>query len=133
MTGDNKFLCSNYNKKTDTDKTLTISHTPTILILHLKRFTQFLHNKNMCDIDIPTQLTLPVSLFKTPHDTLTTYSLYAVSNHHSTTQHYTSYCNVKPNFPNPEWYLFDDLISKHVSTPQLAGANPYVLFYRKNN
>ena len=135
LTEGNQLNCSSCCHKTNTDKSLTISNIPPILIVYLKRFYQFPGGKNTCSVTIPITLTLPQNLYPTQHPNIpTTYKLYASSNHIQLGEflHYTSYCNIPTNTSPSNWYLFNDDRVTSVGHPTLSGPDPYILFYRRH-
>ena len=101
--------------------------TPTILIIHLKRFPNLQQKRNDL-IHIPEKLDLePFCLGYDKYNSK--YRLYAIANHVGNQMfgHYYSFCRNQDG----NWYCFDDDSVKKIDSTQIITPNAYCLFYQK--
>ncbi len=134
----NKYKCHTCNKLVNATRELSIWEPPTILIIHLVRFTQYgsRYVKNHTDVCFPLELNMypyvskiSTSRYSPTDNSKYIYELYTISNHYGEHGggHYTAYSKDKSNM----WYEYNDQTSTPIS-PQKALTNPsaYMLFYR---
>jgi len=141
---DNMMNCSFCYKMNPSTKKTILWNTPTILIIHLKRFIVNMHG-------IPTQKLNNMIKYKHHIDIKkyvdsmspdyikgnTQYTLFAVNCHHNLSNsminsinfgHYTS---IVKNQYNKKWYHFDDdLVTKINNMDNIITQNAYMLFYQ---
>ena len=137
LSGDNKYQCTECNKKVDAKKKLYIWESPEILIIHLKRFKNEGSNtsKTNSTVKFPLydlQLNNNYSEINKMDDHV--YDLKAISEHTGTCNHghYVAHCK---NDINNKWYEFNDERVMHVPDEKIAGEivtkNAYILIYEK--
>jgi len=108
-----------YDEKTNTHKELikktTISHFPTILVVHFKRWIQMKKNKQIVHFDEVLRLNNE------------TYELFGIINHEGNIfgGHYFSY--IKKN----NWFVFNDTNISQIQMQDIVSDKNYCLFYRK--
>ncbi|XP_070548415.1 ubiquitin carboxyl-terminal hydrolase 2-like [Ptychodera flava] len=129
LDGDEKPTCSRCQDKRKCIKKLSIEKFPSILVLHLKRFSATKYRAKLTSmVDFPSD-NLNLHEFSSsgngPY-----YSLYGVSNHSGSTYggHYTAYCK---HAATREWYTFDDTRVSNMSSSRVKSSQGYVLFYEK--
>ena len=116
-----------YDEKTKTEKSLikktTLGYLPSILVIHLKRWTSSL-NKNKQVVNFNEQL--DIKEFTEQTDTL--YELFGIINHQGNMfgGHYFSYIK-----KNNKWFIFDDNNIKTIPFSNIVSEKNYCLFYRK--
>uniref|UniRef100_A0A6C0EVE5 USP domain-containing protein n=1 Tax=viral metagenome TaxID=1070528 RepID=A0A6C0EVE5_9ZZZZ len=114
-----------YDDKTKTNKQLikktTLGYLPTILVIHLKRWTPSL-NKNKHVVHFNEVLNMLE--FSGQNEA---YELFGIINHQGNMcgGHYFSY--IKKN----KWYIFDDTNIKTIPFSNVVSEKNYCLFYRK--
>ena len=123
---ENAWFDEKTNTKKDVIKKTRLCYLPTILSIHLKRWTYTLHKNNKF-IDIPINLDLKKFTIET-NDDLTTYQLFGIINHMGNINggHYTSYIR-----RNNRWFLIDDTQVIEVEERNIIHSKNYCLFYRK--
>lgn len=132
LDGDERPTCDKCKHKRKSTKKFSIQRFPSILVLHLKRFSGFsFRSKLLTNVDFP-QNKLDLSGFAAdPQDNRSAvYSLYAVSNHSGGTYggHYTAYC--KHPVSN-QWHCFNDSRVDSLPSSRVRGSQAYILFYKK--
>ena len=112
---EDKIECDNCKEKQISTKQLTVSKTPDILVVHLKRFTGLLKN------------TTPIGLKQTITVNDQTYSLYAMVNHSGGLGggHYTAACKKR----NGNWIICNDELVTDINRLPTQSSQPYMLFY----
>ncbi|OMH80623.1 Ubiquitin carboxyl-terminal hydrolase 36 [Zancudomyces culisetae] len=132
LSGANKYKCAHCRTLTDATKQLTISKTPSVLTLQLKRFCAFSSIKIAKFIEFPLILDLQkyVAADSKSEKNPCSYSLYAVlvhSGHSCKSGHY--FCYVKS--PSGVWYEMNDSLVRPVSVNTVLSQSAYLLFYEK--
>lgn len=135
-----KYFCTECNKKVDAIKKIHIWEPPNILIVQLKRFkvTEVrpgygMTSKTYSTIKFPTE-NLNIAEYTSDIHPIknTVYDLYAISDHSGSCNsgHYIAYCK---NSINGLWYGFNDERVFHVPNADLekevVTKNAYILFY----
>ena len=135
--------CEHCKEKKEASKTITLFKTPTIFVIHLKRFFQekahfHTFEKDESQVDFPLE---GLDLSEYVHlgegaglETRCIYDLYAVSHHFGrlSSGHYTAHVR---NANNGYWYEMDDsratMVAQTTKTaePLLQGNSAYILFY----
>jgi ubiquitin C-terminal hydrolase len=129
LVGDNQWKNDKDTKYYDATQHIEIWDFPNILIIHLKRFTNF-GQKKYNHIDFPiNNLNLKKYCCGYNKDE-SVFDLFAISNHIGICNmgHYYSYCK---NFYDNKWYEFDDSTVCEIDENKLVTDNAYCLFYRK--
>ncbi|KAI8902828.1 hypothetical protein BC833DRAFT_520566 [Globomyces pollinis-pini] len=131
MDGDDAWHCPRCKKPRKTSKILSIVKFPTILLIHLKRFSFQgpFRDKLDTNVDFPISnmnMTPYIKQFAQPESYY--YDLYAVSNHFGTLSggHYTA--QVKHQV-NDTWYNMDDSRTSEISEREVKSNAAYLLFY----
>lgn len=115
---DNKYYCDKCQKYVSAEKSLSITETPmNNLIIHLKRFDNFIQKKNNL-ITYPEELTI-----NNVH-----YHLYGIVNHTGSLfgGHYYSYIKHIDN----NWYELNDSSVSLIDKSSVVNKNAYLLFYQ---
>jgi len=124
LEGDNAYWYDTCKKKRRATKTLSITRTPTILILHLKRLIIRekiqTHTASGTTLDLGPYMTLEPSQ---PQRT----QLPGVISHHGTNDsgHYTAITKREEN-----WTLFNGTSDTHIPTQKVLQTQAYILLYR---
>ncbi|XP_060799876.1 ubiquitin carboxyl-terminal hydrolase 2a isoform X2 [Neoarius graeffei] len=133
LDGDEKPTCYRCRARRKCTKKFTIQKFPTILVLHLKRFSEgrVRSSKLSTFVNFPMK-DLDLREFASDRSSNTVYNLYAVSNHSGTTTggHYTAYC-CHPD--SGQWYTFNDYRVTSMSSSHVRSSDAYVLFYERAN
>lgn len=142
LNDDEKYFCTDCNKKVNATKKLNIWEPPNILVIHLKRFkvmNQRMMTKITSLINFPLN-GLDIKDYSSDIHEInnTVYDLHAISSHSGSYYggHYISYCR---NGINENWYGFNDERVYHIPDDYLekevVSRNAYILFYvrRLNN
>lgn len=128
LDGDNAWFNEKTKQKEDVDKQMVFWSLPSILVIALKRFTNF--NKKLNNhVDAPFD-NLDLSPYVKGYNKETyKYELYGVANHigNSMGGHYFAY--IKTNEGN--WYEFNDTNVKPIKEENIISQRAYVFFYRK--
>lgn len=127
LEGDTKWYSERDNCHKVAKKKVMFWSTPTLLIVHLKRFSNLQHKRND-HVDIPFELNLEP--FCIGYDKFSSkYKLYAVANHTGSQLfgHYYSFCQNQ----NGEWHVFDDDQVRPIDKSQVVTPHAYCLFYQK--
>uniref|UniRef100_A0A6B2L6W3 USP domain-containing protein n=1 Tax=Arcella intermedia TaxID=1963864 RepID=A0A6B2L6W3_9EUKA len=130
--------CPFCSRKSFTEKKITISHLPEILVLHLKRFSQSWvtgeHRKIQNFVDFPLD-NLDLSRFLSENhrkkENFKDYTLYAITNQRGSLSsgHYTAYVN-RYN----KWYHCNDSSVSLVPNPRsVITEEAYLLFYYRKD
>lgn len=127
LDGENAYHCNTCLGKVPASKTLTL-HTPSkVLILVLKRFSDFTGNKMAKDMHYPERLDMQPYLCEQRAGPLV-YVLYAVLVHAGWSCHSGHYfCFVKAG--NGQWYKMDDAKVTACDATCALSQHAYVLFY----
>lgn len=128
LDGQNKYFCEKCKCKMPATKQFLIKTAPSILTLHLKRFTNS-GKKDMRQVKFPEKLNIePYLLLKGDAD----YQLYAVLIHVGYTcrsGHYYSFIKA----PNDMWYEANDSSISQASFQRVINnSSAYILFYKKS-
>ncbi|GAB2272615.1 hypothetical protein Dimus_007437 [Dionaea muscipula] len=112
-------------------KKLDLWRLPEILVIHLKRFSYSRYLKSKLDtyVDFPLfDLDLSGFIANKNGTSLSSYMLYAVSNHYGVMGggHYTALVS-----HGNRWYEFDDSSVSPISEDKIKTSAAYVLFYRR--
>uniref|UniRef100_A0A8C6A6Z5 Ubiquitin carboxyl-terminal hydrolase n=1 Tax=Marmota marmota marmota TaxID=9994 RepID=A0A8C6A6Z5_MARMA len=125
---ENAPVCDRCCQKTQSTKKLTIQRFPSILILHLNRFStsQGTITKISVDVDFPLQQ-MSLGDFTSDRTVSPVYELYALCNHSGSVHsgHYTALCRSQTG-----WHVYDDSCVSPISENQVASSEGYVLFYQ---
>jgi len=116
------FFCSECNGHRDAEKSIFVFRCPSILILHLKRFTAATQTGK---INTPIVISEALNISGLVQECSKTYKLFATCNHIGSSTdfgHYTSNCY---NPFTQSWNLFND---NHV-TPATGMNDCYILFF----
>lgn len=127
LDGDNSYHCSVCLEKVPASKTLTL-HTPSeVLILVLKRFSDFTGSKLAKEVQYPEHLDMRQYLSQQDAGPLE-YELYAVLVHAGWTCHSGHYfCYIKAG--NGQWFKMDDARVTACDVSSALSQDAYVLFY----
>lgn len=132
LDGDERPTCDKCKTKRKSTKKFSIQRFPSILVLHLKRFSGFsFRSKLQTNVDFPlTKLDLAEFAADTQEGRSAVYSLYAVSNHSGSTYggHYIAYCR---HPISKQWHCFNDSRVDEISSSRVRGPQAYILFYEK--
>ena len=128
LEGDNAWYNENTNEKQAVDKVLVFWSLPKILIIDLKRFTNYNRKINNC-IDIPINDVNLSKYVKGYNKESYIYDLYGVCNHIGNCNggHYTSFVKNANN----KWYEFNDTNVNEINEANIISEKSYCLFYRK--
>ncbi|XP_076366912.1 ubiquitin carboxyl-terminal hydrolase 2-like [Tachypleus tridentatus] len=132
LDGDEKPYCSKCKTRQTCLKNFTIHKFPSILVLHLKRFSPSERFRAKLNTEVEFPMTgLDLGLYasknsRVSHSTL--YNLYAVCNHSGSTfsGHYTALCR---HPYSDEWHEFNDSKVSKISTNCVICPEAYILFY----
>ena len=141
LTDQEKYFCTECNKKVNATKKIHIWEPPNILIIQLKRFkaTNRMITKTSSVVKFPLEgLDIKDYLSDIHEIKNTVYDLHAISDHSGScySGHYIAYCK---NGINKNWYGFNDERVFHVPVEDLeqeiVTRDAYILFYvrRLNN
>ncbi|AYV76863.1 MAG: ubiquitin carboxyl-terminal hydrolase [Barrevirus sp.] len=134
-----KYFCTECNKKVDAVKETRIWEPPNILIIHLKRFKIMgptIVNKTLASVKFPIE-NLDISSYMSPIHIVgkTVYDLRAISDHNGSTcnsGHYVAYCK---NSLSGLWYKFNDERVIHIPNEyveeEIVTKDAYLLFYER--
>jgi len=130
LINENAWLNDKTNKKEDVKKNIIFWSLPTVLIIHLKRFTN--DNKKLHNVINTPIIDVDFSKYVhgyNPNEYI--YDLFGTCNHSGNVYggHYTA--NIKN--ANDKWYSFNDTLIKEISETSLINEHTYCLFYRKKN
>eukprot|EP00455_Lapot_gusevi_P051558 TRINITY_DN7719_c0_g1_i17.p1 TRINITY_DN7719_c0_g1~~TRINITY_DN7719_c0_g1_i17.p1 ORF type:complete len:137 (+),score=25.05 TRINITY_DN7719_c0_g1_i17:315-725(+) len=134
LNGNEQYYCSKCKTHRDSTKKLAIFRFPSILVLHLKRFTfdRFSRDKITTAVDFPlTALDLTqFTAADAPHPP-GRYDLFAVANHMGSLGggHYTAHGKTSSD----SWHTFNDSSVSSVSASSIGGSSPYLLFYHRRS
>lgn len=126
----NSYNCQNCKTSAEANKKLTISKSPEVLVLHLKRFDSF--GNKLCK-NISFSPLLDLSKFVSENiQSKAIYQLYALVVHNSSTSnsgHYIAFVKA----PNDFWYCMNDSSVSISSWDIVSRQQAYILFYKKNH
>eukprot|EP01117_Protostelium_nocturnum_P008509 TRINITY_DN3049_c0_g1_i3.p1 TRINITY_DN3049_c0_g1~~TRINITY_DN3049_c0_g1_i3.p1 ORF type:complete len:470 (-),score=129.17 TRINITY_DN3049_c0_g1_i3:40-1449(-) len=120
--------CGGSEDQTFAQKT-EISQWPSILVLHLGRFTSLRNDKRWWSNKISTEVKFPLEGLDVSHSgTGPHYDLVAVANHMGGTKggHYWAHIKVKSS-----WYNSNDEVVKLVQAQDVQSSHAYMLLYRR--
>jgi len=124
MNQENEWFDEKENRKRPIIKRTFLGYTPTILVLHLKRWKANFTKKSV-KIETPLVLDLqPFILNEVP----CTYELFGIINHSGTHRSGHYYASIKKE---ENWYSMNDHFIQSIQVSQLIHENNYCLFYRK--
>ncbi|XP_048777301.1 ubiquitin carboxyl-terminal hydrolase 2-like [Ostrea edulis] len=130
LDGEERPTCSVCKKRMRCTKSFSIQRFPTILVLHLKRFSQGRYSQKVSTcIDFP--LVLDMSEYSAEKGgKRVLYNLYGVSNHSGGVHsgHYTANCK---HPYNGEWNVFSDTRVSPTSASRAVSSEAYLLFYER--
>jgi ubiquitin C-terminal hydrolase len=143
LDGDEAYHCEECNDKVKATKSIEVWEPPEVLIIHLKRFENYVTPQGRVGlkkkhglIDFPLEgLELTECLSDVYPRKKMTYNLYATCEHSGgySGGHYISRCR---NALNNLWYEFNDTTVRHIPDKdikeKLVTQNAYLLFYIKN-
>lgn len=130
MEGENAWMDENTNTLTSVEKYVRFWSFPTILAIHLKRYTNS-NKKNKAFVDFPIE-DLDLSPYVVGYNShIYHYELYGICNHSGGTSggHYTAHVKC-----NKQWFLCNDTMTTPISPRNLNSlitTNAYYLFYRQ--
>ncbi|KAH8964180.1 hypothetical protein BDL97_04G051600 [Sphagnum fallax] len=129
LQGDNKYHCSNCQKKVRALKQFTIDKSPNILTIQFKRFSGSGSSGGKIDKKVEFGRTLDMKPYvSNPQDGDAKYSLYAVLVHAGWSTHSGHYyCFVRTD--GDTWHALDDSRVKPVSERSVLDQKAYILFY----
>jgi len=125
LEGENTYWCDTCQESCRATKTLSYTHIPTILIVHLKRL--ILGNK--IQNHTPFNTTLEMEPYMTPgHAVSQKMKLIGIISHQGTKEHghYVAITN-----RGNEWTSYNDAITTQTTLTHLHQSQAYVLMYRK--
>jgi ubiquitin C-terminal hydrolase len=155
LTETERWECSSCHERVRATKKLSVSKTPDILIVHLKRFrvnqaafgrVETVKNHERVVFPCGDMETLDLKPFivgdacstditNSEFSRSTKYRLYAVAQHHGATMRFGHYTAVAQNFDTKEWYKFNDSyttnIEKKYVFDNVVNKSAYVLFYQR--
>lgn len=138
LSSDNMWRCPKCQDFRNATKQFTLWKLPPYLIMHIKRFQSDArrgHSKRADVVAAPLH-DLDLSPFVSS-ESLATYNLYAVCNHHGTMSsgHYTAVCRSTgfDGGPRTNWFLFDDASITPISPDQVIDKNNYLLLFERTN
>jgi ubiquitin C-terminal hydrolase len=124
MNQENEWFDEKENRKRPILKRTYLGHTPTLLVLHLKRW-KLNFTKNSVVVDTPWVLDLqPFTL----NNTSCSYELIGIINHSGSHRSGHYYASIKKG---NEWYSMNDQFIQSIHVSHLIHENNYCLFYRK--
>ena len=132
---DNTWYCPKCKDHKQATLQSSLQETPTLLIVHLKRFRKgrAFYTKNSEYVDCPlNDLDLANYTRDNSETSNSKYDLYAVINHYGDTGggHYTAFVKEKDS---GKWFEFDDSDVSQIKSQADLLSNAYVLFYRKKS
>ncbi|XP_039261155.2 uncharacterized protein LOC120337459 isoform X1 [Styela clava] len=130
LQGDNAYKCMECKSAVQACKKFSIHRAPNVLMIQLKRFSNFMGNKINKELVYPSKLNIGPYMSNKPESGLW-YELYAVlvhSGYSCQSGHYYAYAKA----PNGQWYCFNDSSVHQVSVNQALNQQAYLLFYSKN-
>jgi ubiquitin carboxyl-terminal hydrolase 8 len=136
LDSDNCYECDRCKKQNQSIRKMMVWRLPSVLILVLKRFTTVYVNGNITVSKNTKTVTVPDTLDMSPYmsypnPSSSMYELFATANHIGTPQGGHCFSYVKS--PAGKWYIADDNNIQEINKQgSLSGAEPYILFYRKN-
>jgi len=137
LDAENAWFCDRCKEHREASKKLQIWSLPSILVVHLKRFSAqgMWRRKNDTPVDFPFEIDLaPYCLQQAePGESLqTVYELIAVSNHYGSTGggHYTAFAR---HSESGQWHKFDDSHTAVVEAKDVVTPAAYVLMYGRRN
>nr|XP_014685211.2 ubiquitin carboxyl-terminal hydrolase 17-like protein 6 [Equus asinus] len=127
LDGENSYYCSMCLKKVPASKTLTLHTSSKVLMLLLKRFSNFTGSKMPKDVQYPEYLDMQQYMSQQNSGPLL-YVLYAVLVHAGWSCHNGHYfCYIKAG--NGQWYKMDDAKVTACDVTSALSQCAYVLFY----
>jgi len=128
------WFCSTCRDHIQAFKKFDIWTAPTVLIVHLKRFSYYhgiIREKLEQFIDFPMDLDLTGRVLSLDNNIPVVYELYAISNHYGGLGggHYTASCKHREG----QWYDFNDSSVSPCSPESVKTKSAYVLFYKKKD
>ena len=125
----NEWFCSKCKQHQRASKKIDIYKAPTILIIHLKRFSNNSKIDNVVRFPI-TDLDIREFVEEAKPDEEYKYDLFAIANHYGSMGfgHYVAFA--KNHFTN-RWHEFNDSSVSEKREDDLVSSSAYVLFYRK--
>lgn len=134
LTGKDTWYCNRCRKQQEATKKIDLWRLPTVLVIHLKRFSsgRLFREKIDALVDFPTSGFDLTRFVKDPAERSkrAVYDLFAVANHTGSLGggHYTAIArNAKLN----RWYTFDDSMVHEASETQIRSRRNYVLFFQR--
>ncbi|KAI8098402.1 uncharacterized protein B0P05DRAFT_582735 [Gilbertella persicaria] len=133
LTSEDSWYCPQCKKHQHASKKMDIWKLPEIMVVHLKRFSQFRRwgeTKLNTFVDFPlTELDMTDKVLG-PHEHRLVYDLYAVDNHYGGIGggHYTAFAQ---NFLDKEWYEFNDTQVTRIESNEIKTNAAYLLFYKR--
>lgn len=130
LEGENAWLNEKTNKKEDVDKQMVFWSLPDILVISLKRFTNFNRKINVL-VDAPHE-NLDLSPYVKGYNKETyKYQLFGVANHIGSAMGGHYFAHIKGE--SGKWYEFNDTVVKQIKENNVISQKAYVFFYRKYN
>ncbi|KAI8371189.1 hypothetical protein EDC96DRAFT_85018 [Choanephora cucurbitarum] len=135
LTSQDSWYCPQCKKHQHASKKMDIWKLPEIMIIHLKRFSQFRRweeTKLDTFVDFPLTGLDMSKMVLGPHEHELIYDLYAVDNHYGGMGggHYTAFAQ---NFLNGEWYEFNDTHVTRMEAQDVKTSAAYILFYKRRS
>jgi ubiquitin C-terminal hydrolase len=124
MNQENEWFDEKENRKRPILKRTSLGHTPTIMVLHLKRWKLNFTKKNVI---VHTPLVLDLQPF-TLNEVPCNYELFGIINHSGSHRCGHYYASIKKG---DDWYSMNDHFIQSIPVTQLIHENNYCLFYRK--
>ncbi len=127
---DNRWRCDKCKQLVRATKQLLFKNLPTILVVHLKRFSPF-GGKLMSHVEYSPRLNMKQYSSRSCGEEDFNYDLYAVlvhSGHSTHSGHYYSYVKA----PNGGWYEMNDSYVGQVGLKTVLRQQAYLLFYKKS-
>ncbi|OAD03656.1 hypothetical protein MUCCIDRAFT_153013 [Mucor lusitanicus CBS 277.49] len=128
------WFCPRCKKHQRALKKMDIWKLPEIMVVHLKRFSQFKHwgNKVNTMIDFPLKGLDMTDRVLGHQDESLIYDLYAVDNHYGGIGggHYTAFAQ---NIDDGHWYEFNDSSVTAMSAKDAKTSAAYLLFYKRRS
>ena len=129
LDSENCWYCDRCKQHREASKKLQIWSLPSVLVVHLKRFSAqgMWRRKNDTAVDFPFEIDLAPYQLQNSGEPLM-YDLTAVSNHYGSTGggHYTAFAK---HSENGQWYKFDDSYTSAVEPKDVVTPAAYVLIY----
>lgn len=127
LEGENAYHCSVCQKKTAASRALMLHTSPKVLILVLKRFSDFTGDKNAKEVRYPECLDMQPYMSEV-NGTPSRYTLYAVLVHAGLSCHHGHYfAYIKAG--NGQWYKMDDATVVACDLASVLHQRAYILFY----